>query len=65
MRTRISTHRLVEMVAVTAVLFACGPTSALAQAAQPVRVRGTVVSLDGSTLRVKSRAGQDVSIRAR
>jgi hypothetical protein len=62
MRTRIWMHRMVEMAAVAAVLCACGPTAALAQAAQPVRVRGTVVSLEGSTLRVKSRAGQDVAI---
>jgi hypothetical protein len=51
------------MAAVAAVLLTCGPTSALAQAAQPVRVRGTVVSLDGATLRVTSRAGEDVPIR--
>jgi hypothetical protein len=63
MRTRIGTRRMVEMAFMAAVLFAYGPTAALAQAAQPVRVRGTVVSLEGSTLRVKSRAGQDVSIR--
>jgi len=36
---------------------------ALAQAAQPVRVRGTVASLDGTTLKVKARTGEDVTIK--
>ncbi|WP_147707830.1 DUF5666 domain-containing protein [Microvirga massiliensis] len=63
MRTRNWMDRLVKVAAVAAVLFACGPTAALAQAAQPVRVRGTVVSLNSSTLHVKSRAGNDASIR--
>jgi hypothetical protein len=34
----------------------------LAQSGNPVRVRGTVVSVDGSTLVVHSREGADVSI---
>jgi hypothetical protein len=36
--------------------------SAMAASGDPVRVRGTVVSLDGSTLVVHSREGADVSI---
>jgi hypothetical protein len=39
-----------------------GGVPGLAQSGEPVRVRGTVVSLDGSTLVVHSREGADVSI---
>jgi hypothetical protein len=43
--------------------FAFGSSMAFAQAAQTVRVRGSVVSLDGSTLTVKTRQGADVTIK--
>jgi hypothetical protein len=44
------------------VLLACGLALALAQAAQPLRVRGTVVSLSDPTLVVHTREGTEVSI---
>jgi hypothetical protein len=43
-------------------LLATVPAFAQAPAGAPMRVRGTVESLDGSTLKVKSRDGQDLSI---
>jgi hypothetical protein len=39
-----------------------GSVSVMAQSGDPVRVRGTVAGLDGSTLIVHSREGADVSI---
>lgn len=39
-----------------------GPFGVMAQSGDPVRVRGTVVSIEGSTLVVHSREGADVSI---
>jgi Domain of unknown function (DUF5666) len=47
-----------------AVLLLLGAAPAFAQAPQgtPVRVRGTVESLNGNTLKVKSREGQDLTI---
>ena len=53
-------HRQLLATAVAAaVLLALG---AAAQAQTPARVRGTVESLDGTTLTVKSRDGQDVKV---
>jgi hypothetical protein len=46
-----------------AAILACGSEAALAQTPQPVRVRGTVVSLEGSQLIVKPRTGENVTIR--
>src|SRR5215472_498299 len=45
-------------------LFLLSAVPAFAQAPQgtPVRVRGTVESLNGNTLKVKSRDGQDMTI---
>jgi hypothetical protein len=40
-----------------------GSSSGFAQKAETVRVRGVIVSLDGSMLTVKSRQGADVSIK--
>ena len=37
--------------------------SAVAQAPAPTRVRGTITGIDGDTLSVKSRTGEDVKIR--
>jgi hypothetical protein len=51
---------LVTSVAVFTV--SLGGVPGLAQSGNPVRVRGTVVSVDGSTLVVHSREGADVSI---
>jgi hypothetical protein len=51
-----------------ATLFCCfagaafDPTAALAQAAAPVRVRGTIDAVDAQTLRVTSREGQQVTL---
>jgi hypothetical protein len=53
-------------VALAGIAFASAAALALpsfAQAPQPVRVRGTVASLDGTTLVVKSREGTDVTIQ--
>jgi hypothetical protein len=53
-------------LALVAVSFVSAATLALpsvAQNPQPVRVRGTVASLDGTTLVVKSREGNDVTIQ--
>jgi len=46
----------VAMVATTSIL-------ALAQQTSPTRVRGTIESVDGDTLMVKSRSGEDVRLR--
>ncbi|HTP83542.1 MAG TPA: hypothetical protein VMQ11_11385 [Alphaproteobacteria bacterium] len=43
-------------------LLAAVPAFAQAPAGAPVRIRGTVESLDGNTLAVKSREGQDLKI---
>ncbi|MBV8535274.1 MAG: hypothetical protein JO128_06770, partial [Alphaproteobacteria bacterium] len=43
-----------------AFLLAAVPAFAQAPAGTPVRIRGTVESLDGNTLAVKSRDGQDL-----
>jgi len=47
-----------------AVAAALAATASLAQTppAPPVNIRGTVVALDGDTLKLKSREGQDVSL---
>jgi hypothetical protein len=47
---------------VAALALSFGAVSSMAQSGDPVRVRGTVASLDGSTLVVHSREGADVSI---
>jgi hypothetical protein len=49
-------------VGVAAVALSFGIVPGMAQKGDPVRVRGTVASLDGSTLVVHSREGADVSI---
>jgi hypothetical protein len=54
-------RKLLVPLAAAAALWTLG--GALAQGAPPVRVRGTVASLEGSTLTVKSRTGEDVAIR--
>lgn len=53
-----------RIFALATVLVAAFASAAIAQAPQgtPVRVRGTVEKLDGHTLMVKSRDGQDVSV---
>ena len=43
--------------------FAFAATAALAQAPDTVRVRGTIQSVDGSTLDVKARDGADVKVK--
>ncbi len=43
--------------------FAFAVTAALAQAPDTVRVRGTIQSVDGSTLDVKARDGADVKVK--
>src|SRR4051794_35016086 len=50
-------------IAVFAATFATSLAPALAQAPQPVRVRGTVVSVQGSELVVKPRNGENVTVR--
>ncbi len=46
-----------------AVVLALLVTPGLAEEGKPVHVRGTIVRLDGPTLIVKSREGQDVAVR--
>ncbi|MSP00872.1 MAG: hypothetical protein EXR07_07465 [Acetobacteraceae bacterium] len=46
----------------TALLAGVSGAAALAQTAPPVRVRGTIASLDGNTLNVKARDGQMLAI---
>jgi hypothetical protein len=57
---RASTRRAV--IAALFLISAWGSAPAHAQSSQTVRVRGTVVSLDGNTLMVKSREGETVPI---
>jgi hypothetical protein len=38
-------------------------TSAWAQQAQPVRVRGEITKVDGNTLSIKSRDGQNLTVK--
>ncbi|KAB0679911.1 hypothetical protein F6X38_11520 [Aureimonas leprariae] len=45
------------------VLFNCAALPAVAQDGQPTRVRGTIASLDGSTLNVDTREGAKVAIK--
>jgi hypothetical protein len=56
--------RTLRQSACVAVLLLLGIAPALAQApgGPPVRVRGTVEKLDGQTLMVKSRTGEDVKV---
>lgn len=54
--------RRARMVGLALAVMAAGTVS-LAQTAQPVRVRGTVVALDGPNLVVASREGGQVTIR--
>ena len=51
------------VVAALCLVSAWGSVPAQAQGPQTLRVRGTIVSLDGSTLVVKSREGETVPIR--
>jgi hypothetical protein len=44
-------------------LLATSSTVALAQQTSPSRVRGTIESVDGETLMVKSRSGEDVKLK--
>ena len=56
-------RRLLAASAVsTLVAITAAPAFAEAPAANAVRVRGTIVSLDGATLNVKSRDGTDVKV---
>jgi hypothetical protein len=43
-------------------LAACVLVAAVAQAQSPVRVRGTIVAIDGNTMTVKSRDGRDLKL---
>lgn len=43
-------------------LVACALVAAVAQAQSPVRVRGTIVAIDGKTMTVKSRDGRDLKL---
>ncbi|MES2197863.1 MAG: hypothetical protein V4517_25865 [Pseudomonadota bacterium] len=54
--------RLVRSLATVALLLATSPL-ALAQQAQTTRIRGTIESVDGATLLIKSREGADVKVR--
>jgi hypothetical protein len=47
---------------IAAILGAVLLASAIAQSPAPTRVRGTITGLDGNTLSVKSREGQDLKI---
>ena len=49
--------------AVAMSMLALGSSAAFPQAIQTVRVRGSVVSLEGTTLTVKTRQGGDVMIK--
>ena len=57
-------HRstLVRSLAAVAMLLATSPL-ALAQQPQTTRIRGTIESVDGATLMIKSREGADVKVR--
>jgi hypothetical protein len=61
MTIRIRTGRRLASFALLLAAAASAPVAA--HAADSVRVRGTIVSLEGSTLTVKSREGADVAIR--
>jgi hypothetical protein len=54
--------RLFQIVAVLT-LFLATTANLRAESSSPVRVRGTVLSIQGSDLAVKSRTGEDVRIR--
>jgi hypothetical protein len=43
-------------------LLACALVAATAQAQSPVRVRGTIIAIDGKTMMVKSRDGRDLKL---
>ena len=47
---------------IAALADACFAVAAMAQSPAPTRVRGTITSLDGNVLSVKSREGQDLRI---
>src|SRR3954469_8318883 len=53
---------LFQIVASVAALFLAATSSAGAQSASPVRVRGEVLTISGTELVVASRTGQDVRI---
>jgi hypothetical protein len=60
-RRRFQTGETMK-IAIAALLGAILASSALAQAPGPTRVRGTITAVDGDTLSVKTREGQDVKI---
>jgi len=55
--------RTIVLPAAFAVVAALVVTSAIAQQPQTVRVRGTIVSVDGSTLVIKQDTGPDVTVK--
>ena len=61
-RKHLPSSRMALSLLAFAAAFHVAAAPAEEASAPSVRVRGTVVSLDGSTLSVKSREGQDVSI---
>ena len=61
--SKILPHASACAIAIALTTLALGTSTAFAQATQTVRVRGSVVSLDGSMLTVKTRQGADVTIK--
>ena len=61
--SRITPRSFACTMAVALSALAFGFSTAFPQAPQTVRVRGSVVSLDGSTLTVKTRQGPEVTIK--
>jgi hypothetical protein len=52
-----------RVIAASTIALFCAASAALAQAPDTVRVRGTIESVDGSTLSVQSREGQTLTIK--
>lgn len=61
--SRLTPRSFTCAIVVALSTLAFGSSAAFPQATQTVRVRGSVVSLDGSTLTVKTRQGADVTIK--
>jgi len=61
--SKIMSRSFACAMAVALTTMAVGSSIAFAQATQTVRVRGSVVSLEGSMLTVKTRQGADVTIK--
>jgi hypothetical protein len=61
--SRLTPRSVTCAFAVALSMLAFGSSAAFPQATQTVRIRGSVVSLDGSTLTVKTRQGADVMIK--